>query len=1026
LANGAVALVNPNLSVTAQNGGRLYVHGTFDERVFLNVNGAASAIWGPLSATDTNSSIDVQFADIGHAQVNATTGADGLIQDSELHDFDNPSGGTLGRPIMMCNFANSFAARRNHYWNYYENLVRNGVIHIEECLFERMTGDALDFDSAQPGSYTRRCTYRHGDVGNVDAVDIGPSGDLPGSTDTVIDNSIMWDFPFDKGVSVGDNNSSHGIIVSNCLIYGCLSGVMAKDLCDVSVRNCTIVNNTSGFTNYNKSNPGSSTGGGITTNSYNNILWENITAIGMANNGMLFADHNDFGNTNWPGDGNISLDPLFVNAAARNYRLQAASPCRGTGRDGADMGVTYPLGGIPAQPLRLAVLSSGTNALTLTWSDDSQNEDGVIVQRSSDAMTWATIATLPAEATNHVDDMATLGQKYYYRVQHTNYVGISPFSNIGSGQRLAPAVNVGGSISADTTWFAASHYVVTSAVTIASGATLTIQAGATICFNPGISMTIANGGRLLAEGAANAPILFTRNGTSGSWGHIIINGAVGSPETRIAYAHFEFNGGSPCLQVVAGTVFFDHLTFGNTAVSYVHVDDASFIIQDCIFPSATAQFELVHGTGGIKSDGHGIFLRNFFGVPIAYNDVVDFTGGNRPGPIIHFINNVFTGATDDELDLDGTDAWVEGNIFLHAHKNGSPDTASGVSGGDDGGATSEITVIGNLFYDCDQAAMGKGGNFYTLINNTIVHQTHQGGTDTDGAVVALADTGFSSATGMYLEANIIYDAEALLRFYTNSFVTVTNNLMPFEWSGPGANNSTNDPMLVHIPQLSETAFTNWAQAQIMRTWFGLQPGSPAIGTGPNGRDKGGAIPLGASISGEPPSITTESNATLVVGIVRSDNGIPVAGWPNGSGFTHYKWRLDGDAWSVERPIATPITLTGLASGPHYVEVSGKLDSGLYQDDPLFGPVAAVTRSRSWTVDGVVRIEGISITGSNSVQLQFTALANHGYTIEYRDSLSTGSWQVLAHLDPPPSTRTITITDNPPPATPMRFYRLVAY
>ena len=32
------------------------------------------------------------------------------------------------------------------------------------------------------------------------------------------------------------------------------------------------------------------------------------------------------------------------------------------------------------------------------------------------------------------------------------------------------------------------------------------------------------------------------------------------------------------------------------------------------------------------------------------------------------------------IDLDGTDAWIEGNVFLHAHKNGSPDTASAISG----------------------------------------------------------------------------------------------------------------------------------------------------------------------------------------------------------------------------------------------------------------------------------------------------------------------------------------------------------
>lgn len=440
VADGAVVLVNSGVSVVAQNGGRIDVHGTFSDKVFFNVSGQSSTNWGPLSAVGTNSSISVVFADVAHAQVSARDGAIGLIQDSTLHDFDPGSGAAiLVRPIVMCNFASLFQVRRVHVRNYYECLVRNGIIEIEDSLFEQVLGDAVDFDSAQPGSYTRRCTYRDGTRGNVDAVDIGPA-DLPGSTDTLIADCIMLNFPFDKGVSVGDGGSSHGIVVSNCVIYGCNAGVMAKDLCDVSVRNCTIVNNTSGFTNYNKANPASPTGGGIITNSYNNILWNNVTTIGMANDGQLFADHNDFGNTNWPGAGNIDIDPLFVDAVRNDFRLQTNSPARGAGRDGADMGATYPVGGIPVQPLRLAAVGS-SNGPVLLWVDDSQNEDGVVVQRSTNTLNWHTVATLAGQATNFTDTTAELGRKYYYRVQHTNYVGVSPFSNVASETgTAAPAV----------------------------------------------------------------------------------------------------------------------------------------------------------------------------------------------------------------------------------------------------------------------------------------------------------------------------------------------------------------------------------------------------------------------------------------------------------------------------------------------------------------------------------------------------------------------------------------------------------
>jgi hypothetical protein len=150
---------------------------------------------------------------------------------------------------------------------------------------------------------------------------------------------------------------------------------MAKDLCDVSVRNCTIVNNNSGFTNYNKANPSSPTGGGVTTNSYNNILWGNTTTIGLANSSMLFADHNDLGNTNWPGAGNIDVDPLFVNPAQRDYRLQPGSACLGTGRDGEDMGVHFPVGSplAPSHPQISSLKITGNDAVLEFWADNEKS-----------------------------------------------------------------------------------------------------------------------------------------------------------------------------------------------------------------------------------------------------------------------------------------------------------------------------------------------------------------------------------------------------------------------------------------------------------------------------------------------------------------------------------------------------------------------------------------------------------------------------------------------------------------------------
>jgi len=527
------------------------------------------------------------------------------------------------------------------------------------------------------------------------------------------------------------------------------------------------------------------------------------------------------------------------------------------------------------------------------------------------------------------------------------------------------STSVSGAIATDTVWSAAAGpYQVTANVTVNAGVTLTIQAGTTVFLNGGVDIVVANGGRLLAEGTDTARIYISAVPGGAAWGGITINGAPGSPESRITYAHITGNNDT-AIDASGSEVFLDHLTFGTTNRRYIDLDGASFVVQHCVFPATTAGLEPVHGTAGIRAGGHGIVRRNFWGRISGYNDSFDFTGGNRPGPILQVNNNVFMGSDDDLLDLDGTDAWIEGNIFLHAHRNGSPDSASAVSGGNDSGQTSEITVIGNLIYDVDQAANAKQGNFYTMVNNTIVNQNDIGSEDTNTAVVILADDGTAAGVGVLLEGNIISLAEGLTRNATNSLVTYTNNLFHqvggAAWSGPGGNNATADPLFVRVPQLSETTnFSSWEEAQVLWQWFSLRTGSPASATGPNGRDKGAVAstsPLGGdragvrgvSISGEPVGTTPFNTATLIVDPNRTSSGVPTNGFPNGSGYTHYKWRLDGGAWSAETPTATPISLTGLSGGAHSVEVVGKNDAGFYQDDPIFGEDAVVTVSRTWVV-----------------------------------------------------------------------------
>jgi len=507
----------------------------------------------------------------------------------------------------------------------------------------------------------------------------------------------------------------------------------------------------------------------------------------------------------------------------------------------------------------------------------------------------------------------------------------------------------GGTLTANEVWsVAGGPYIVSSNLTVPEGVTLTVEAGTSVFISAGTSFTVAPGARLLAQGTADAPITFSKApAATGTWGGIVINGGPGDLETRISYAIFDSNGSVAITARNGARVKFDHLTFRNTAQPYLLLNGSSFEVSDTAFPNATAAFSPVSGTG-IAEGGQAVIRDCVFGIPTGANSALTFTGGQRPGPILQVLRNVFNGSAANLVHLHGADAWVEENVFLHCHRNSTAPSASAVSANASGGNSSAVTIIRNLFYDCDHAVTMREGSAVALLQNTIVRITNAGGTDTASAVLNFANGVEAPGAGGDVQGNIIWDATALTRRYNAALtdLELTGNLLPVAWTGPGSDNVVADPRL-NLALIPTPATANDAQ---VRAAFVLRAGSPAIGTGRLGLDQGALVPAGIAIGGVPVSPTPSTTATLLMGPAG------MFGAAYNYGYTHYRYSLDGGEFGTVTPTTTPIALSGLTAGTHSISVIGRNDAGIWQTTPTVA---------TWTVNpSVITVVINEILASN--------------------------------------------------------------
>jgi fibronectin-binding autotransporter adhesin len=83
----------------------------------------------------------------------------------------------------------------------------------------------------------------------------------------------------------------------------------------------------------------------------------------------------------------------------------------------------------PAAPSGLTAIAVGAFQIILSWTDNSTNENAFLIERSTNNVIFAQIASVASGTTNYSDFGLTPNTTYYYRVRGTNLAGASGFSN---------------------------------------------------------------------------------------------------------------------------------------------------------------------------------------------------------------------------------------------------------------------------------------------------------------------------------------------------------------------------------------------------------------------------------------------------------------------------------------------------------------------------------------------------------------------------------------------------------------------
>jgi hypothetical protein len=126
-----------------------------------------------------------------------------------------------------------------------------------------------------------------------------------------------------------------------------------------------------------------------------------------------------------------SQDSFFVDKGGMDYRLNYFNPHNGIWDAGSRTFCATTA--LPAKPLTLDAQLNGVDGgytVTVSWQDNSNDEDGFVIYRSDDSLHWDTLKIMPKNTTSYIDSTVLADKIYYYRISAFNNFGRGEYSNV--------------------------------------------------------------------------------------------------------------------------------------------------------------------------------------------------------------------------------------------------------------------------------------------------------------------------------------------------------------------------------------------------------------------------------------------------------------------------------------------------------------------------------------------------------------------------------------------------------------------